>query len=222
MAMRKWIMALAAVCGIAGMMQAQEKYEYNEFYYQRSSLFELLPVGNDDIVFFGNSITNGCEWHELFGDSHIKNRGISSDVIQGLYDRCEPMMKGQPRKVFVMAGVNDVSHNLSPDSIATAMEKLIVRMKELSPRTEIYLQSMLPINNDFRRYKAMLGKEQVIVECNVRFKALAERLGVTWIDLYALFADADGKMPRRYTNDGLHLLGPAYIVWRDAIAKYVK
>ena len=121
-----------------------------------------------------------------------------------------------------MAGVNDVSHNLSPDSIATAMEKLIVHMKELSPRTEIYLQSMLPINNDFRRYKAMLGKEQVIVECNVRFKALAAKLGVTWIDLYALFADADGKMPRRYTNDGLHLLGPAYLVWRDAIAKYVK
>ena len=59
--MRKWIMALAAVCGIAGMMQAQEKYQYNEFYYQRSSLFELLPVGSDDIVFFGNSITNGYE-----------------------------------------------------------------------------------------------------------------------------------------------------------------
>ena len=102
------------------------------------------------------------------------------------------------------------------------MEKLIVRMKELSPRTEIYLQSMLPINNDFRRYKAMLGKEQVIADCNVRFKAIAEKHGATWIDLYSIFADSEGKMPRRYTNDGLHLLGPAYLVWRDAIAKYVK
>ncbi len=220
--MKRWIIALVAVCGMAGMMQGQEKYKYNEFYYQRSSLFELLPVGNDDIVFFGNSITNGCEWHELFGNAHIKNRGISSDVIQGLYDRCEPIMKGQPRKVFLMCGVNDISHNLTADSIATAMEKLIVRMKTLSPRTEIYLQSLLPINNDFGRYKAMKGKEQVIVDCNVRFEAIAARHGLTWIDLYGLFADEDGKMPRRYTNDGLHLLGPAYIVWRDAIAKYVK
>ena len=156
--MRKTLMAIAALCGMWNMASAQEKYQYNEFYYQRSTLFEALPVGSDDIVFFGNSITNGCEWHELFGDSRIKNRGISSDVIQGLYDRCEVMMKGQPRKVFVMCGVNDISHNLSADSIATAMEKLIVHMRELSPQTEIYLQSILPINNDFRRYKAMLGK----------------------------------------------------------------
>lgn len=220
--MRKTILAIAAVCGIFVAMQAQEKYQYNEFYYQRSSLFEQLPVGPEDIVFFGNSITNGCEWHELFGNANIKNRGISSDVIQGLYDRCEVMMKGHPRKVFLMCGVNDISHNLTADSIATAMEKLILRMKELSPCTEIYLQSLLPINNDFRRYKAMIGKEQVIVDCNVRFKSIAEKHGLTWIDLYAIFADNEGKMPRRFTNDGLHLLGDAYIVWRDAIAKYVK
>ena len=220
--MRKTLMAIAALCGMWNMASAQEKYQYNEFYYQRSTLFEALPVGSDDIVFFGNSITNGCEWHELFGDSRIKNRGISSDVIQGLYDRCEVMMKGQPRKVFVMCGVNDISHNLSADSIATAMEKLIVHMRELSPQTEIYLQSILPINNDFRRYKAMLGKEKVIVDCNALFKKIADRHGFTWIDLYSLFADGEGKMPRRYTNDGLHLLGPAYLVWRDAIAKYVR
>ena len=106
--MRKTLMAIAALCGMWNMASSQEKYQYNEFYYQRSTLFEALPVGSDDIVFFGNSITNGCEWHELFGDSRIKNRGISSDVIQGLYDRCEVMMKGQPRKVFVMCGVNDI------------------------------------------------------------------------------------------------------------------
>lgn len=68
----------------------------------------------------------------------------------------------------------------------------------------------------------MLGKEPVIVACNARFKQIAERNGATWIDLYSLFVDSEGKMPRRYTNDGLHLLGPAYLVWRDAIAKYVR
>ena len=95
-------------------------------------------------------------------------------------------------------------------------------MRELSPRTEIYLQSLLPINNDFGRYKAMIGKEKIIVDCNALFKKIADRHGLTWIDLYSLFADGEGKMPRRYTNDGLHLLGPAYLVWRDAIAKYVR
>ena len=58
--MRKTLMAIAALCGMWNMASAQEKYQYNEFYYQRSTLFEALPVGSDDIVFFGNSITNGC------------------------------------------------------------------------------------------------------------------------------------------------------------------
>ena len=61
-------------------LSAQEAYQYNQFYYQRSTLFEKLPIDSDDIVFLGNSITNGCEWHELFNNPNIKNRGISSDV----------------------------------------------------------------------------------------------------------------------------------------------
>lgn len=64
-------------------LSAQEAYQYNQFYYQRSTLFEKLPIDSDDIVFLGNSITNGCEWHELFNNPNIKNRGISSDVSMG-------------------------------------------------------------------------------------------------------------------------------------------
>lgn len=214
---------LALSCAFPAVAQnAVVDYKYNEFYYQRSSLFEQLPVGEEDIVFFGNSLTNGCEWHELLNNPHAKNRGVNSDVIQGLIDRCPAVMTGHPRKVFVLTGVNDISHNLTPDSIATAMEELIVTMKALSPATEIYLQSLLPINNDFGRYKAMKGKEQVIVECNRLFKQIADRQGVTWIDLYAVFADDEGKLPARYTNDGLHLLGPGYLKWRDAILQYME
>lgn len=168
------------------------------------------------------SLTNCCEWHELFNMSNVKNRGISSDVIQGLYDRVEPIIAGKPKKIFVLSGVNDISHNLTADSVARAMEELIIRIKEGSPRTKIYLQSLLPINNDFRRYKAMIGKEQVILDTNALLKEVAQRNGVTWVDLFLVFADKDGKMPVKYTNDGLHLLGPGYLLWRDTILKYVK
>ena len=51
--------------------------------------------------------------------------------------------------------------------------------------------------------------------------AVARRQGVTWIDLYPLFVDEHGKLKAEYTNDGLHLLGPAYLIWRDAIKPYV-
>ena len=54
----------------------------NEYWHQKVSLYELLPVGPDDIVFLGNSITDGGEFAELFADNRIKNRGISADVIR--------------------------------------------------------------------------------------------------------------------------------------------
>lgn len=204
-------------------MAAQEKYEYNEFYYQRSSHFEMLPVGSDDIVFLGDSQTNGCEWHELLGNPNVKNRGISSDVIQGFADRVQPIIDGRPAKLFILGGVNDISHDLTPDSIATAMRNLIVKVRKGAPSTKIYLQSLLPIDNSFRRYKAMTGKESVIVETNKLLKKVAEETGATWIDLYSRMVDpATGNMRKGLTNDGLHLLGAGYAVWRDAVLPYVE
>lgn len=204
-------------------MEAQEKYEYNEFYYQRSSHFEMLPVDSDDIVFLGDSQTNGCEWHELLGNPNVKNRGISSDVIQGFADRVQPIIDGRPAKLFILGGVNDISHDLTPDSIATAMRNLIVKVRRGTPATKVYLQSLLPIDNSFRRYKAMTGKESVIVETNKLLKKVAEETGATWIDLYSRMVDpATGNMRKGLTNDGLHLLGAGYAVWRDAVLPYVE
>ena len=204
-------------------MAAQEKYEYNEFYYQRSTLFEMLPVDSDDIVFLGDSQTNGCEWHEMLGNPNVKNRGISSDVIQGFADRVQPIIDGRPAKLFILGGVNDISHDLTPDSIATAMRNLIVKVRRGTPATKVYLQSLLPIDNSFRRYKAMTGKESVIVETNKLLKRVAEETGATWIDLYSRMVDpATGNMRKGMTNDGLHLLGAGYAVWRDAVLPYVE
>lgn len=56
---------------------------YSTYYYQRVSLFEQLPISSDDILFIGNSITDGGEWSELFQNSHVKNRGISGDTTWG-------------------------------------------------------------------------------------------------------------------------------------------
>ena len=215
-----FVAALVAVCAMS--IAAQEKYQYNEFYYQRSSLFASLPVEEGDIVFLGDSQTNGCEWHELLGLPNVKNRGISSDVLQGFYDRLDPILEGKPAKLFVLGGVNDISHNISADSLAVAMENLLMKVKRVAPSTDIYLQSLLPIDNSFNRYKAMAGKEQVIIDTNVRYKELANRLGVTWIDLFSKMVDPEtGSMRKGLTNDGLHLLGEGYFVWRDAVLPYV-
>lgn len=219
--MNKLNILLCLVIAAMSMTAKAQHPDYAPIYDQRASLFETLPIDSTTIVFFGNSITQGCEWHELFAMPEIKNRGISGDIVDGMRERVNPIIKGKPRKIFIMCGINDISHNLTADSIATATASLIDYIHAETPTTKIYIQSILPINNSFGRYKAIFGKEKLIPETNILLEQYANAKGFTWINLYDLFIDNEGNLSREYTNDGLHLLGNAYLIWRDKLMPYI-
>lgn len=222
----KRLLAAIAVM-VAGIMAAAAqdtpaKPKYTELYYQRASLFDVLGVDSTTVVFLGNSLTHGCEWHELLKMPNVVNRGINGDIVEGISERVGSVVKGHPAKIFLMTGANDVSHDLTADSIVTAVGDLLDYIQAETPQTRIYLQSMLPINNSFGRYKKMAGKEQVIRDINAGLEPLARSKGITFINLYPAFCDEEGNLKLEFTNDGLHLLGPAYLVWRDIVLPYVQ
>lgn len=195
--------------------------KYTEFYYQRASIFDLLPVDSTNIVMLGNSLTNGAPWHELFNNQKVINRGITGDTAQGIKDRLKPITKGKPAKIFLLTGANDISHHLTSDSIANAIVNLVETIKEETPTTKIYLQSILPINNDFGRYKNMIGKEPQVKEINALLEKRFAGTDVVWLNINPLFADENGNLDKNLTNDGLHLLGPGYLIWRDFLLPYI-
>lgn len=201
--------------------QAVTTPKYTEFYYQRESLFNVLPVDSTNIVMLGNSLTNGAEWHELFNNPKVINRGITGDTAQGIKDRLKPITDGKPAKIFLLTGANDISHHLTADSIATAIVDLVQTIRQQTPDTKLYVQSILPINNSFGRYKNMIDKEAVVLEINELLKPRIEEMGVTWINVFPIFVDNDGNLRKDYTNDGLHVLGNAYLAWRDFLLPYI-
>lgn len=219
--MKRILVLLMAVAALSCM--AQKKPVNPDVYYaRRATLFDLLPVYSSDIIMLGNSLTDGAEWNELFDNCHVKNRGIVGDIIPGFFERLEPILKGQPRKIFIMGGVNDISHGVSADSIVSAMTQVVTTIQARCPKTEIYVQSMLPFNNDVRLWKLLKGREQVVVDGNKGLESMCQRLSVTFINLYPLFVGENGKMKPEYTNDGLHLMGGAYLIWRDALLPYIR
>ena len=219
--MNRILVCLMEVATLSCM--AQKKPVNPDVYYaRRATLFDLLPVYSSDIIMLGNSLTDGAEWNELFDNCHVKNRGIVGDIIPGFFERLEPILKGQPRKIFIMGGVNDISHGVSADSIVSAMTQVVTTIQARCPKTEIYVQSMLPFNNDVRLWKLLKGREQVVVDGNKGLESMCQRLGVTFINLYPLFVGENGKMKPEYTNDGLHLMGGAYLIWRDALLPYIR
>lgn len=214
----KAMMAIAAVSVSVGVC-AQDEY-----WHQRVSLFDKLPVTENDIVFLGNSITDGGEFQELFDMENVLNRGIRSDRINGVRKRLDQVVNGHPKMIFLLIGINDVADTRQTSaSIADMYETLIRDIREKSPQTQLYVQSVMPINNDFKRYKSLLGRESVIPALNERLQKIALDNGAVYIDLWPVLADSGtGKMRKNFTNDGLHLSGAGYKAWTEALRPYVE
>jgi alkaline phosphatase len=215
---------------------------YTDHYYKRKAVFDReRPINENDIVFLGNSLTEGGKWETYFPDveaklqkkgAGIRNRGIVGDTFGGIDARLDQILPGHPKTIFFLTGANDVSHNLTADSIANGIINVVRRIKKESPKTKIYLQSLLPINESFKRYRLLNGKTAMFSEINAKLEKMAKEEKVTFINLYPLLlanGPADLVLPAdqqvlkpELTRDGLHITQEGYKIWADAIRKYVK
>lgn len=222
---------LISYCSVA---QPIDGRKYSDHYMSRYEQFQNeSPINSNDIVFLGNSLTQGGKWSEFFPKTQaklelnggsIRNRGIIGDDAIGMYDRLNQILPGKPKKIFLLVGVNDISHNLSPEVIIENIEKVIARIRSESPNTKLYIQSLLPFNTEKNRYKAMIGKTQSINDVNIKLKEVADKYKLKFIYLYKHFTAGDGNdelMPD-LTNDGLHINDKGYKIWVKQIKKYVK
>lgn len=181
--------------------------------------FKSFPNSSKDIIFLGNSITAGIDWMELLGRTDVRNRGISGDISFGVLERLNEVTEGKPSRVFILIGINDISRNIPDSFILSNYKKIIERIKEESPSTEIFFQTLLPVNNEFTQFKNHYNKDEHILHVNEELKKLAAKEKVGLIDLYPHFLGADKKMDKKYTIDGLHLNAEGYQVWKDILMK---
>ena len=196
--------------------------EHSTYWHQRVSLFESLPDDKNEIIFLGNSITDGCEWSELFHDLRIKNRGISGDITRGVIDRLDEVLASKPLQIFLMIGVNDLARGISPDSILTNFVIIVRQIKSLSPETECLIQSVLPVNPDFGKFANHVDKTNEIIEVNRKLQDLCQAENLTYIDLHSVFSIKENKLNPDFTNDGLHLTGKGYLKWKSIVERYIK
>jgi len=191
------------------------------YFKKRMDYFAQNPIGYDKIVFLGNSLTEGGKWNEYFPKSPVVNRGIVGDNTKSILTRLDEIVQYQPRVLFVLAGVNDMSMNMTNEEILDNFRSIIQRIKSESPRTKIYVESALPFNNDFGKFKKLIGKEEQLLDYNKALKKLCKKEKVKFLNIYPKFKDKEGKLKKEITNDGLHLNDAGYVIWVKAIKKYV-
>ncbi|RZK54240.1 MAG: sialate O-acetylesterase [Pedobacter sp.] len=176
--------------------------------------FKAEPKSKKDFVFLGNSITAGTDWSKLLNLSQAKNRGISGDITYGVLERLQEVIDGKPKKVFVLIGINDISRNIPDSLILNNYKAIISRIRKGSKKTQIYFNTLLPVNSSFEKFKNHYGKDDHILYLNSEIKKLVAK-NVTVIDLYPVFLDKDNHLRAELTKDGLHLIPEGYKVWAD-------
>jgi lysophospholipase L1-like esterase len=188
------------------------------FYRDKISHFEILDESESVIVFLGDSLTDLCEWAEVFENNKIKNRGICGDTTGGVLNRLVNIIESRPKKLFIMIGINDINQGITISSLVNNYKLILESFKYKTPQTKVFIQSLLPVNTrNFQRNQV----NHKIIEVNEQLQRLAKEFSFQYINLFSAFLDNNNELDEQYTSDGLHLNGKGYLVWQEIIEKDV-
>ncbi len=206
-------LAAACVIAIALCSGTAAAFDASSYYRLRMDLFAATPLAPGDIVFVGDSITEGAQWSELFPGVPVRDRGIGGDTTEGVLARIDSHTAASPRAIFLLVGTNDLDSPVALADSSAHYRAILRRIHHDAPRTRVFVQSLLPRQAAYReRVEAFNGA----------LAGLCREHGATWIDLYPHFLAPDGSLRDEYTDDELHLNGAGYRAWRALLLPHVE
>lgn len=189
------------------------------------SIKKNINLLDENIVFFGDSITSGYKIEEFYPKNNVINSGISGNVTNDLLERMDDVYRYNPSKVFLLIGINDLNREKSIDEITKNIQKIINNIKANRKYTKIYIESVYPINRNVFEEKNYSFNEKInndiIKELNNKIKILCKENKIQYIDVYNSLLDNDGSLKDIYTNEGLHLSDLGYFKVTTSLNKYI-
>ena len=187
-------------------------------YQHRIQHFERLDEQPGSIIFLGDSQVAQAEWHELFAQKvAVLKRGTAAECTLGVMGRLPEILRHKPLKIFLLVGVNDLIFGQKPADIARVYRRIVQKIRTESPDSELYLQWVLPVNNALRNTGTTNAEITVL---NAQIAQIARDFALPFVDLATPLQDADGNLAVKFSQDGLHLNGAGYAVWKKAIQPY--
>ena len=185
-------------------------------------------VVDNNYLFLGDSITEQYDLKEYYEDYPVVNSGVSGDFTSSIVENMKKRVYDyNPSKVFLLIGINDLRNGKDVSEIVSNTKEIIELIKENRPYSEIYLESIYPINktDDDKisdSVKNIKFDNEKIIEVNDLLKDLAKDEKITYVDLYNKLIDDDGNLNVSYTKDGLHISSEGYECITKELMKYIK
>lgn len=180
----------------------------------RARQFELFAP-KADIVMIGDSLTEGGLWNDMFPEVRLLNRGIAGDTTEKVIERLNAIIATEPRRAFIMLGINDLQEKLSVDHIFDNYLRIVRRLH--TENIEIVIQSTLECA------EKLCGSDTLesVRKLNRRLKMYARANHFTYIDLNSEISSFRG-LPDEHTVNGVHLTAQAYWVWYEILKPYMR
>jgi lysophospholipase L1-like esterase len=176
-----------------------------------------------NVVFVGDSITEGFNVEKNFPKHNVLNRGIGADVIgnglakgdnRGILHRLdESIYDCRPSEVFILIGINDLGGGHKPETIEAGYREILQAIKSHSPDLKVHIQSVMPTRANYAKHNANVN------DVNKRLQKLAKEFGYDYVDLHAKMIDEKGELKKDLTPEGLHLKPEGYKVWKAEVDK---
>ena len=186
---------------------------------RHESFNERVKQGNVDLIFIGDSITQGWEragksvWEEFYAQRNAVNLGIGGDRTQHVLWRLDHgNIEGiSPKLAVLMIGTNNSGTNTS-EQIAAGIEAIVDKLKKKLPKTKILILGIFP-----RGPNAGDAKRKVNEGANAIVSDLADDKQVFYLDIGPHFLAADGSLSKEVMPDLLHLNEKSYRIWAESI-----
>lgn len=182
--------------------QAQKMLD--EYYNEKVDQFkkENIMARNVDVVFLGDSLTDGCDVSLYYPSYNALNRGIGGDTTFGVEKRLDVSVYDvNPKVVVMLIGANNM-HTMFDN-----YEDILISFKENIPNTKIILLSLSSMGKDWAR------NNELAIENNVKIKALAEKYNYEFIDIFNPLLNPETNMIYdEYTTDGGHWTHEGYLI----------
>jgi len=181
--------------------------------------------GTCDIVFIGDSITQGWEgngknvWTNYYGNRKCLNFGVGGDRTQHVLWRFENgQLDGlKPKAAVLMIGTNNSNREDNTEAdILEGVQLIVKQIRERLPQTKIILVSIFPRGKTFSPQR---GK---ILQVNQALAKLDDGQSVFYVDFGSQLIESDGSISKAIMPDYLHLSGQGYEIWAKAIEPKLK
>jgi lysophospholipase L1-like esterase len=190
---------------------------------RHESFNERVKKGNVDLIFIGDSITQGWEgpgkqaWADAYGKRNAVNLGIGGDRTQHVLWRLENgNIEGiKPKLAVIMIGTNNSGNNTS-EQIAEGITAIVTKLREKLPETKILLLGIFPrgVDDSDGRRKVNAGANEIVAK-------LADGKMIEYLDIGPKFLDDKHVLSKEVMPDLLHLTSAAYKTWADSIEEHV-